>query len=266
MVISEKIRETSAYLEKNSFDKLRFGIILGTGFGSFIESMDNIIGIPYASIPHFPVSTVEGHDGNLVYGTIQAVPIVAMQGRFHKYEGYSNDQIGYPIHVMKNMGVDTLVITNAAGGLNPAFQVGDLMVVSDHIHFMGGWESSLYKSCHHDTCYDPGLKDILLRISIQNRIPVQQGILSWMHGPSFETPAEIKLLRYLGADAVTMSTIPEAITARNVGLKVMGISCISNQCIGTDEGLINTADVMLAVRTSAESFSRLIFHILGDLN
>ena len=265
MILSNKMDASCSFLKKNGVDKLRFGVILGTGFGTFINSMEDAIVIPYDSIPHFPEVTVEGHAGNLVYGSLHAIPILVMQGRFHRYEGYTNDQIGYPIHVMKALGVDILIITNAAGGLNPAFKVGDLMIVEDHIHLMGGAYNTLGDQIREGPCYDDELKEHLFKISIQKKRPVQRGILSWMPGPSFETRAEINLLRKLGADAVTMSTIPEAIIAHSLEMRILGISCISNQCAGVEEGLINTAEVMMAVRSSAETFSRLIFHLLDDL-
>lgn len=267
MEIDNKIAESCSYLEKIGIDKLQFGVILGTGFGICIDSVVINRIIPYASIPNFPVSTVDGHEGNLVYGELKGIPVLMMQGRFHRYEGYTNDQIGFPIHVMQALGINRLIITNAAGGINPSYRVGDLMIVEDHVHLINGPYRYISPVSHFESCYSREMKADFLSISIHKNIRLQQGILSWMPGPSFETKAEISMLQKLGADAVTMSTIPEAITASRIGIEILGISCITNQCTGSEAGLIDTNEVLAAVKSSADEFSQLLTtYIYGHNN
>jgi len=249
---------TAEFLGTQGFAAARFGMILGTGFGSCVQAVEKKTVVPYGSIPHFPVSTVKGHEGNLVFGALGDASVIVMQGRVHLYEGYDARQIAYPLEVMRRFGVEVLLVTNAAGGLNPRYEVGDLMVVRQHIHPIGvKLMGDLTTESDGEPCYDASLRDSLLQISIQRNQNVQQGILAWMPGPSFETRAEIALLKSLGADAVTMSTVPEALAARRLGMRIAAVSCISNVWTGLPGETVDADDVVTTVESAVERCSDL---------
>nr|WP_078550552.1 purine-nucleoside phosphorylase [Litchfieldia alkalitelluris] len=231
---------TSAEFLKNKFSTApEIGLILGSGLGVLADEIENAIKIPYSDIPEFPVSTVEGHAGQLVYGTLRGKTVLAMQGRFHFYEGYSLEKVTFPIRVMKQLGVSTLIVTNAAGGVNESFEAGDLMLISDHINNMG--TNPLLGENDKDLgvrfpdmseAYSKELRKLARSVAEKLNINIKEGIYVGNTGPSYETPAEVRMLRVLGGDAVGMSTVPEVIVARHSGLKVLGISCISNMAAG----------------------------------
>ena len=255
---------TADFLDTQGFAAARFGMILGTGFGSCVRAVEKKSVVPYGAIPHFPVSTVKGHEGNLVYGTLGDAPVIVMQGRIHLYEGYNGRQIAYPLEVMRRFGVEVLLVTNAAGGLNPGYVTGDLMVVRQHIHPIGGKQmGDLTSDSDGEPCYNATLRDSLLEISIQKSMSVQQGILAWMPGPSFETRAEIALLESLGADAVTMSTVPEALAARRLGMWTAAISCISNVWTGQPGETVDPDDVVSTVESAAGRCAVLLAGLVG---
>ena len=259
----DPLHDTKDFLGTRGFSDARFGMILGTGFGTCAQAVEQKSVVPYGSIPHFPVSTVHGHKGNLVFGALGEASVIVMQGRIHLYEGYDVRQIAYPLEVMRRFGVEVLFVTNAAGGLNPKYAAGDLMVVRHHIHPIGRTLlGKLTSNSDGDPCYDDALRESLLRISIQRNIPVQQGILAWMPGPSFETRTEITMLKSLGADAVTMSTVPEVLAGRRLGMRTVAVSCISNVWKGRSGETVDTGDVASTVESSAGRCSDLLVRLV----
>ncbi len=231
----EKINEAAAYLKSQFSVQPRIGIILGTGLGGLVSEIQIEKSLPYETIPHFPVSTVEGHQGRLIVGTIQGVPVVAMQGRFHYYEGYEMKQVTFPVRVMKTAGIETLFVSNASGGLNPEFKVGDIMVINDHINMFGtnpllGPNMNEFGPRFPDMSesYSKRLMKLAFDIAEKNNISLKQGVYVGTSGPTFETPAEYKMFRVLGGDAVGMSTVPEVIVARHMGMECFGISIITD--------------------------------------
>ncbi len=222
----------------------RAGLILGSGLNALAESVEDAVTIPFKDIPHFPVSTVEGHQGRLAFGMLEGVPVVVMQGRAHYYEGYSMSRIGLPVRVMRLLGAELLVVTNAAGGLNMTYRPGDVMVIRDHINLIGmaglnplrGPNLSEFgpRFPSMNEAYEPALRQLAQEIALQAGIPTHQGVYICLAGPSFETPADVRFLRLIGADAVGMSTVPEVIAARHSGMRVLGLSGISNTLIGEE--------------------------------
>ena len=261
----DPLDETTDFLGSQGFAPARFGMILGTGFGACVRAVEQKSVVPYRSIPHFPVSTVKGHAGNLVYGALGDASVIVMQGRIHLYEGYDGRQIAYPLEAMRRFGVDVLLVTNAAGGLNPRYETGDLMVVRQHIHPIGRHlMGDLASGTDRDACYDEALRTSLLQISIQRNLSVQQGILAWMPGPSFETRAEISLLKSLGADAVTMSTVPEVLAGLRLGMRTAAVSCISNVWTGRSGETADAGDVLKTVEATAGRCSDLLARLVRN--
>ncbi len=248
----------------------KIGMILGSGLGVLADEVSERVVVPYSEIPHFPQSTVEGHAGQLVTGLLGSVPVLVMQGRFHYYEGYSMDAVTFPIRVMKLLGIDDLLITNAAGGCNPAFSVGDLMVITDHIKFfdespLRGPNAGEFGPRFNDMgdAYTKSLREGALAVGKELGIELQQGVYAHMAGPSFETPAEIRMLQVLGADACGMSTVPEVIVAAHASMRVLGISCITNMAAGILDQPLSQEEVMETGRAVRETFSRLIRGIIA---
>lgn len=228
----------------------RLAIILGSGLGVLTEDFENLITIKYSNIPGFPVSTVSGHAGELLIGTVSDVPVIAMNGRFHYYEGYDLDEVTFPIRVFRLLGINDLLLTNASGGINLNFQTGDFMVINDQLSFFA--ESALrgknldefgVRFPSMSQIYDKVLSQKLFDIINKYTNRAQIGIYAYMKGPAFETPAEIRALRTLGADAVGMSTVPEAIVAKHCGMKVVGVSCITNMAAGIEQKELSHEDV-----------------------
>ena len=230
----ERIQETAAFLKDKMHTRPETAIILGTGLGSLVNEIEDKYEISYETIPHFPVSTVEGHSGKLIFGKLGKKDILAMQGRFHFYEGYAMTEVTFPIRVMRELGIKTLFVSNAAGGMNPDFEIGDLMIITDHINFFP--EHPLRGK---NIPYGPRFPDMseaynkeLIRkadeIAAEKGIKVQHGIYIGTQGPTYETPTEYKMFRILGADAVGMSTVPEVIVANHCGIRVFGMSVITD--------------------------------------
>jgi purine-nucleoside phosphorylase len=230
----ERIQETASYLRSKMQTQPQTAIILGTGLGSLVNDITDKYEISYESIPNFPVSTVEGHSGKLIFGKLGNKDIMAMQGRFHYYEGYDMTEVTFPVRVMRELGIQTLFVSNAAGGMNPDFEIGDLMIITDHINFFP--EHPLRGK---NIPYGPRFPDMseaynkeLIRkaneIAAEKGIKVQQGVYIGTQGPTYETPAEYKMFRILGADAVGMSTVPEVIVANHCGIQVFGMSVITD--------------------------------------
>jgi purine-nucleoside phosphorylase len=248
----------------------RIAIVLGSGLGGFAEEFNDAVRLPYQEIPDFVSSTAEGHAGSLVIGRVDGVPVVAMQGRVHYYEGYSLEEVTFPIRTFKLLGIDTLVLTNAAGGIDVQLTQGALMVISDHLNLMGvnplrGPNDERFGPRFPDLTevYSRELQELVIEESRALGITIRRGIYAALAGPSYETPAEIHMLRAFGADAVGMSTVPEAIVARHMGLKVLGISCITNMAAGISENPINHEEVMETGQRVRETFTHLLRRVIA---
>lgn len=236
--VYDMIIDAKTFIENKSKTRPEYGIILGTGLGKLVDSIQIEAVIPYETIPHFPLSTMETHAGKLIMGTLGGKQLMAMQGRFHFYEGYSLQQIVFPVRVMKFMNVRTLVVSNAAGGINPQFPPGTIMVITDHINLLGGnpligQNDTRIGPQYPDMSqpYSGALADLCRRVALENKIPLSFGVYAAMTGPSLETRAEYRMLKTLGADAVGMSTVPEVIEAAHCGLSVLGLSVITDSCL-----------------------------------
>jgi purine-nucleoside phosphorylase len=257
---TEKIQNALGFLKQKYANTPRIGLILGSGLGVLADEIGNPVKIPYNEIPDFPISTVEGHAGQLVFGLLSGVEVVAMQGRFHFYEGYSMEKVTFPVRVMKELGVDMLIVTNAAGGVNESFSAGDLMIISDHINNMGtnpliGPNDSKLGVRFPDMseAYTKELRAVAREIADRLNINVKEGVYFGNPGPVYETPAEIRMVRVMGGDAVGMSTVPEVIVARHSGIKVLGISCISNMAAGIlDQPLTHDEVIETTERVKAD--------------
>lgn len=240
--LAYRVREAASGLQGRLRVRPRVGIILGSGLGPLAEAVDDPIVVPYGEIPHFAVSTVRGHSGQVVSGTLEGVPVAVLRGRLHYYEGYSLQQVTFPIRTLRRLGAETLIVTNAAGGLNPSYVSGDLMVVRDHINLMGltglnpligSDEPELgVRFLQMDDAYDADLRDSAVRIGGKLGLRIQEGVYAVVAGPSFETRAEVRFLGLIGADAVGMSTVPEVIVARHERMRVLGVSVITNTADG----------------------------------
>ena len=251
----------------------RIAIVLGSGLGGFADDFDEAVGVPYEEIPGFARSTAQGHAGRLVIGKVDEIPVVAMQGRVHYYEGYSLEQVTFPIRTFKLLGVKTLILTNASGGINVQLSQGALMVISDHLNLMGdnplrGANDERFGPRFPDmsAVYAPELQEIVVEEARAIGVEVRRGIYGALSGPSYETPSEIHLLRNLGADAVGMSTVPEAIVARHMGLEVLGISCITNMAAGITDEPINHEEVTATGDRVREVFTLLLQRVVGRVH
>ena len=251
----------------------RIAVVLGSGLGGFADDFEESVAIPYEDIPGFVRSTAQGHAGRLVIGKIDSVPVLAMQGRVHYYEGYSLEEVTFPVRTFGLLGVKTLVLTNAAGGINVQLTQGALMVISDHLNLMGvnplrGPNDERFGPRFPDmsAVYSPELQALAIDEAKAIGVEVRRGIYGALTGPSYETPAEIHLLRNLGADAVGMSTVPEAIVARHMGIEVLGISCITNMAAGITDAPINHEEVMATGDLVRETFAELLRRVISAIN
>ncbi|NNU84082.1 purine-nucleoside phosphorylase [Geobacillus sp. BMUD] len=250
----------------------KIGLILGSGLGVLADEIEEAVRIPYEEIPGFPVSTVEGHAGRLVYGRLEGATVVAMQGRFHYYEGYSLQEVTFPIRVMKALGVRELIVTNAAGGVNERFQPGDFMIISDHINLLGtnpliGPNDPELGPRFPDMteAYSRRLRELAKETAARLSVRVHEGVYVANTGPSYETPAEIRMVRTLGGDAVGMSTVPEVIVARHAGMEVLGISCISNMAAGMSDSPLHHDEVVETAERVKTDFLRLVKAIVAEM-
>ena len=268
----ERIQETAAYLKGKMHTHPETAIILGTGLGSLAGEITEKYEIKYEDIPNFPVSTVEGHSGKLIFGKLGNKDILAMQGRFHFYEGYSMKEVTFPVRVMRELGIKTLFVSNASGGTNPDFEIGDLMIITDHINFMGANplrgtndDSIGPRFCDMTHTYTPELQEKALSVAKKQNILLQKGVYLGYMGPSFETPAEIRAFRVLGADAVGMSTVPEAIAASHCGLPVVALSLITNMAAGMAGKRLDGAEVIEIADRRGPVFQKLVKGIVEVL-
>ncbi len=269
--MQKRIDGAVKYIEKMCYGA-QVGLVLGSGLGDYADSLENKQIIDYKDIPGFPVSSVEGHASRFVIGERFGKRVIAMQGRFHTYEGYSHQEVVIPVRVMKKLGVETLVLTNAAGGINTSFKQGALMAISDHINYSGS-NPLIGPNLHEfgprfpdaSECYNKALRKALIEKAKKAGIELHEGVYIMFSGPSYETPAEIRMARVMGADAVGMSTVPEALAAAHCGMKTVGISCITNMAAGIlDAPLVHTEVMETANRVKA-TFIKLLDILISEV-
>jgi len=269
--------KTTAFIQAHSAQRPSIGLILGSGLNVLADQVEKPDILPYEEIPNFPVSTVPGHAGRLVMGRLAGAPVCVMQGRFHFYEGYSMQQITFPVRVMKRLGIDTLILTNAAGGINPEYSVGDLMLIEDHINLVGMAGHNPLSGPNLDSfgtrfpatnrVYTRQLRQVTESVAAQQGLSLRRGVYAAVAGPNFESPAEIRMLHLLGADTVGMSTVHEALVARHAGMKVLAISTVTNMTVDTLDAEnepsheeVNAAGALIVPR-----FSTLLLGLLARL-
>ncbi|HET7118226.1 MAG TPA: purine-nucleoside phosphorylase [Hanamia sp.] len=267
-----KIYEAVEYIKLRYSDQPVVGIVLGSGLGSFADEIEVECEIPYREIPHFPVSTVEGHSGKLIFGNLSGKKIVAMAGRFHYYEGYSTQEVVFPIRVLKFLGIKTLLISNAAGGLNTSYKVGDLMIIRDHISMLtinpliGKNEDDLGpRFPDMSEPYKNYLIEKAKKIAIENNIDLKEGVYAGVTGPTFESRAEYKMLKLLGGDAVGMSTVQEVIAAVHLGLPVFAMSVITDVGIREEENTITHLEVLQAAKDAEPKLTLIFKQLIAQL-
>jgi len=270
--LKNKIDETLQVIHKVTRENYPVGIILGTGLGGLVKEIKVSHEIKYSDLPHFPLSTVESHEGKLIFGNINGKNVVAMQGRFHYYEGYTMQQITYPVRVMKYLGVGTLLVSNACGGMNPQYRRGDVMLMADHINLLG--DNPLIGQNEDDLgprfpdmseAYSKDLIALAEAIAIENKIKVQKGVYVAVPGPNLETRAEYRFLRATGADVVGMSTIPENIAANHMGMKVLGISIITDECFPDSLKPVNVEEIIATAMEAEPKMTLIMKEVIKKL-
>lgn len=265
-----EITEATAFLKRKGFNKPDVGLVLGTGLKRFVEKLDIEVQIPYAQIPHFPVATMEYHAGHLIMGYCGDKRVVAMQGRFHFYEGYTMKEITFPVRVLKNMGIGQLLVSNAAGGINKSFRKGDLVVLEDHINLQtenplfGPNEEAL--GPRFPDMSRPYCADLIKKIEeVAGKDALKRGVYAAVNGPNLETRAEYRYLRIIGADMVGMSTVPEVIVANHMGLAVLAVSVITDECDPDDLQPVDIQDIVEVAGSADESLSELFVQLIPQL-
>ncbi len=268
-----KINETLNVIHSKTKDNYPVGIILGTGLGGLIKEIEIEHEIDYSELPHFPLSTVESHHGKLIFGKLGGKKIVAMQGRFHYYEGYSMQQITYPVRVMKFLGVKTLLVSNACGGMNPLFRRGDIMIMVDHINLLG--DNPLIGKNEDELgprfpdmseAYNHELIELAEKVALENKIKVQKGVYVAVPGPNLETKAEYRFLRNIGADVVGMSTIPENIVANHMGMKVLGLSIITDECFPDSLKPVDVKEIIASAMATEPKMTLIMKEVVSKLS
>lgn len=251
----------------------RVGVVLGTGLGGLAEGIEAEVSIPYEDLPHFPVSTVESHRGKLLLGALEGVPVVAMQGRLHRYEGYAPRQIVFPVRVMKLLGAETLIVSAACGGMNPLWGPGDLVVLDDHINFMGGGpltgpnlDELGPRFPDMSAPYDPGLQEAAAAVAMAEGFALRRGVYVAVVGPQLETRAEYRMLRSMGADVVGMSTVPEVIAARHMGMRVLAVAVITDQCLPDALEEADVPAIIATARAAEPKLARLVRGVLRTMD
>jgi purine-nucleoside phosphorylase len=264
------INEAVSFIKKRIDQTPKTAIILGSGLGKIVDHLEVECAIDYASIPHFPVSTVEGHEGKLISGRLGKTPVLVMQGRFHFYEGYTMAEVIFPIRVMKFLGIKTLVVSNAAGGMNPEFEIGDIMVINDHINLMPnpllGKHDPEFGARFPDMSqtYDPALLEKVRKLSQSLHIPIHEGCYVGVTGPTLETPKEYQYMRIIGGDAVGMSTVPEVIAAHQMGMSIFAASVITDLGVPGKIQKLTHQDVIKAAEETAPKLTSLIINLIND--
>ncbi len=271
----DQIDRITDFVRSKSSYHPQIGIILGSGLGGLASSVESATIIPYSDIPDWPISTVIGHQGHLVIGKFEGKEVIVMQGRVHYYEGYSMNQVALPVRVLQRLGVEIIIVTNAAGAVNPNFVPGDLMLITDHINLIGMAGLNPLRGPNIDElgtrfpdmsqAYDTGLTDLARKVALEENIVLQEGVYICLAGPSFETPADVRFLRIIGADAVGMSTVPEVITARHGGTRVLGISGISNKASLDGDTITSHEEDLAAGERMAPLLTTLIRGVLRRL-
>ena len=268
----ERAEHAARFIRSRADLEVRVALILGSGLGAFADELEDAESVPYAEIPGFARPTVEGHAGRLVVGRVGGVTVAAMQGRFHFYEGYTLEEVTFPVRVLALLGAKSLVLTNAAGGLNNSYEQGALILISDHLNLMGtnpllGRNDPRFGPRFPDMTdvYDREYQEAAIAEAREMGLELRRGIYAALSGPSYETPAEIRMLRLLGADAVGMSTVPEAIVARQMGLRVLGLSCITNMAAGVLDKPINHEEVIETGERVRETFAELLRRVIPKL-
>lgn len=269
--IKKKLIESIELIQFHSNLKPCIGLILGSGLGGFADKLKEKVKIPTSQVPHYPESTVRGHKGFLVFGKLQDIPVLAVQGRTHYYEGHNIQDVTYVVRIMSELGIRLLLVTNAAGGVNPQFSPGDLMIIVDHINFMfrnplrgptvgkePRWPDM------YDT-YDKEYSDLIEQVGLDLKIPLRKGVLFVSTGPTYETASEVQMARILGGDAVSMSTVPEVLIARANGIKVVGISCITNMATGIGRSPLSHDEVTEIAKLGQGNFQKLIRGVILKL-
>jgi len=271
-ILREKIEKARCFIEQRKKLKPEIGIILGTGLGKLVDKIEDRLVIPYKDIPYFATSTAPGHIGNLILGKLKEKKVVAMQGRFHFYEGYSLEEVTFPVRVMKALGVKTLIESNAAGGINPSFRTGDLMIITDHINLTGnnpliGPNDDKIGVRFPDMSepYDNKLIELAERIALEERIKLHRGVYVGVSGPNFETRAEYRFLRIIGADAVGMSTVLEVIVAKHSNLRVLGITCIADECIPDKLEPVDFREVIRVAEKAEPQMTKLVKRVIAEI-
>ena len=270
--IYEKATEAAEFIAARTPLRPQVEIVLGSGLGAFAEKLEEATAIPFGEIPHFPLSTVEGHSGRLVVGMVSGVPVAVMQGRVHAYEGYSPEEVTFPVRVLGKMGVQRLVLTNAAGGINEGFRQGQLVLIADHINFSGrnplvGPNDERLGPRFFDMseAYSARLRELARKAARDMDLDLEEGVYLCVAGPSFETPAEIRAFERMGADLVGMSTVQETIVARHMGLEVLGISCVTNMAAGIQATPLSHEEVMEAGRAVEARLAGLLSRVVPEL-
>lgn len=270
--LTEQIEQATAYIKERLPATPEIGLILGSGLGVLADLIEEPQTFAYEEIPHFPVSTVAGHAGELVFGTIAGRRVLMMKGRFHLYEGYGEEIVTFPVRVMKLLGIDALVVTNAAGGVNKAYNPGDLMLITDHLNLqyrnpLIGPNVDKFGTRFPDMteAYSKRLRHKLKECAEELGIALQEGVYAAMLGPTYETPAEIRMLQVIGADAVGMSTVPEVIAARHADIEVLGISCITNMAAGILDKPLDHNEVVETAENVKEKFLKLVLHVIPKI-
>ena len=269
----DKMQETVKFIQSKVNEIPKIAIILGSGLGTLADDIEEKIVLSYKDIPNFPISTVMGHKGELIFGKLDNIPVIAMNGRFHYYEGYDLKETTYPIRIFKLLGVETLIVTNAAGGINETFKKGDLMIINDQLSFFAEsvlrgpnmddfGERFIDMSSAYDKEYIELLKDAMMEVMNDYK----EGVYAYMKGPTYETPAEIRALRVLGADAVGMSTVPEVVVAHHSGIKCAGITCITNMAAGVTNEILTHEDVKETALKAESNFKKVVRTFIKKLN
>ncbi|MDP2426109.1 MAG: purine-nucleoside phosphorylase [Candidatus Izemoplasmatales bacterium] len=268
----QHIMEAAQYILSIVKTNATIGLVLGSGLGSLTTKLTEATSIPFASIPHFTTPSVQGHRGELVIGKLNNVDVIALSGRYHFYEGYPLDQVVLPIRVLKLLGVQTLILSNACGAINETFRPGQLMLIRDHLNMVGinpligkNIDSLGPRFPDASEIYSKKLRQLAKDIAFFQEISVKEGVYAWWSGPSYETPAEIKMLRILGADAVGMSTVPESLTASHMGMDVLGISCLTNMASGILDQKLSHEEVIKVASSVKETFQKYIEEIVKQL-
>jgi len=270
MNLLEELTAAAAHVRERAPRPPTVGLVLGSGLGGFATKLERAVRVPYAEIPHFPTSTAVGHKGELALGALGGVQVAVMSGRVHYYEGYNLQQVVFPVRVLARLGVKTLILTNAAGAVNVNYKPGELVVIQDHINLIGGnplvgpnEESLGPRFFDMTSAYDPELREITERACWKVGVPVRKGVYLALPGPSYETPAEIRMFRTLGADVVGMSTVPEVIAARHMGVRVLGISCVTNMAAGVSKRPLDHREVLEVGRKVQAALTDVLERVIG---